>query len=79
MPSYQYDFLAERYGTRDLKALAQRLYEEESGHYPIVAIFAYGEGYEETTGIKTCSDQAEIDELYSSPYCGNIRLLFGQT
>ena len=75
MPSYQYDFLAERYGTRDLKELAQKLYAEESRHYPILAIFAYSEGYEETSGIKTCSDEAEIAELNSSPYCRNVRLL----
>lgn len=73
MPSYQYDFLAQRYGTRDLNVLAQKLYQEETKHYPIHAIFAYSDGYEETTGIKTCCDQAEIEELYSSPYCRNIR------
>jgi len=79
MPSYEYDFLAERYGTRDLKELAQKLYAEESRQYPIAAIFAYSDSYEETTGIKTCCDQAEIDELYASPYCRNIRMLKSST
>lgn len=79
MPEYQYNFVAERYGTQDLKELAQKLYEEESRSYPIIAIFAYTNSYEGTTEIKTCSDRAEIDELYSSPYCSSIRHLFGQT
>lgn len=76
MPGYHYEFLVEQYGTKNLGELAQLLYKDAGKEYHIVAIYAYKHSISGNIEIQTCGNEEEIKELYSSPYCKEIKQLF---